>query len=65
MKLGRALLALSLTWAAPSAVLAADEPEAQTKAETPPTAYEANSASKSFTGTFGGQRVTYTATVEE
>ncbi len=52
-----AFLALSVP------ALAQDKP-----AEKPAAAakdYEANSASKRFTGTFGGQRVTYTATVEE
>lgn len=56
-----ALAALAL----PFPALAQDKPkdEAKPAAEVP--AYTPNSASKRFTGTFGGSRVTYTATVAE
>jgi len=53
--------ALPASLAAPATALAAPaDDEAK-----PATGYEANSASKKLSGTFGGKRITYTATVQE
>ena len=55
------LLAAAATLAVPALAQEkpADKPAAAARE------YEANSASQRFTGTFGGQRITYTATIEE
>ncbi len=55
------LLAAAATLAVPA--LAQEKPA--DKAAAAAKQYEPNSASQRFTGTFGGQRITYTATVEE
>lgn len=60
----RTLLAASAAIAlACPAIAQSDEDEPAEKAVVAP--YEANSASETFTGSFGGQSVRYTATVEE
>lgn len=51
--------------ALPLPVLAQDKPAPEAKPASEAPGYVANSASKRFTGTFGGQRVAYTATVAE
>lgn len=56
-----ALAALTL----PLPALAQDKPKDEAKAAAPAPDYTANSASKRFTGTFGGSRVAYTATIAE
>ncbi len=57
----RSVLALA-TLAFPLPLLAQDMP---TEGTNSPSAYTPNTAAKRFTGTFGGSRVTYTATVAE
>lgn len=56
-----ALAALTL----PLPTLAQDKPKEEAKPAAEVAPYVAKSASKRFTGTFGGQRVSYTAKVEE
>ncbi|RXZ65614.1 S10 family peptidase [Pelagerythrobacter rhizovicinus] len=59
----RTLLAATAVLALSSPLVAqTDEAKPAAKAET---AYEANSASKALSGTFGGRSIRYTATVEE
>ncbi len=56
-----ALAALAL----PFSAIAQEKPETESKPAAEAAPYTANSASQRFTGTFGGQRVAYTATVAE
>ena len=60
--IARVLLAAAAVIAMPAPLVAKDKPEDK---PAPTKDYTANSASKRFTGNFGGQRVTYTATVAE
>ncbi|WFL76449.1 peptidase S10 [Altererythrobacter arenosus] len=60
--IGAAFAALALAML-PATVHAKNE--AESKGHSASADYEANSASRSFTGTFGGRRVRYSATVEE
>jgi carboxypeptidase C (cathepsin A) len=57
------LLAAAAALALPTAAIAQDK--AADKAAAPAPAYEANRASKTMTGTFGGRTMRYNATVEE
>ena len=57
------LLAAAAALALPTAAISQDK--AADKAAAPAPAYEANRASKTMTGTFGGRTMRYTATVEE
>ena len=60
----RLAAAAALALALPQPAFAQDKPKDEAK-EAPAPAYTANTASKRFTGTFGGQRVAYSATVAE
>ncbi|MBA4163885.1 MAG: peptidase S10 [Erythrobacter sp.] len=64
--LAAALAALTIA-AIPVTLTAQDKPEAKPAAPAPSPApeYKPNSASKTFTGTFGGRAIRYTATVAE
>ena len=62
--ISRTVLALAAL-ALPLPALAQDKPKDEAKPATEAAPYTPKSASKRFTGTFGGSRVTYTATVAE
>ncbi|WP_374406136.1 S10 family peptidase [Pelagerythrobacter sp.] len=60
----RTLLAATAAFAIACPAVAQSD-DAKPAAEAAPAPYEANSASETFTGTFGGRSVRYTATVQE
>ena len=62
--ISRIVLALA-AFALPVAATAQDKPKDEAKPAAEAASYNPNSASKRFTGTFGGSRVAYTATVAE
>lgn len=64
MKSGLSLIALTLAVAAPAALHAQDKPADKPKAETPAD-IEPQVRTTKLTGTFGGQRVNYAATIGE
>ncbi|MBA3940176.1 MAG: peptidase S10 [Sphingopyxis sp.] len=64
MKTGLSLIALALAAAVPAALHAQDKPPEKAKAETP-AAYEPQVRTTKLSGTFGGQRINYAATIGE
>ncbi|WP_411341177.1 peptidase S10 [Sphingopyxis sp. J-6] len=65
MKSGLSLIALALAAAAPAVVHAQDKPDDKAKAEKPAADYEPQVHTTKLSGTFGGQRVNYAATIGE
>ncbi len=64
MKSGLSLIALALAVAAPAALYAQDKPDEKAKAEKP-AEVEPQVRTTKLSGTFGGQRVNYAATIGE
>lgn len=65
MKSGLSLIALALAAATPAVVHAQDKPDDKAKAEKPAGDYEPQVRTTKLSGTFGGQRVNYAATIGE
>ncbi|ALH81343.1 S10 family peptidase [Sphingopyxis macrogoltabida] len=65
MKSGLSLIALALAAATPAALHAQDKPDDKAKAEKPAADYEPQVHTTKLSGTFGGQRVNYAATIGE
>lgn len=65
MKSGLSLIALALAAATPAALHAQDKPDDKAKAEKPASDYEPQVRTTKLSGTFGGQRVNYAATIGE
>lgn len=64
MKSGLSLIALALAFTAPAALHAQDKPADKPKTEKP-TDYEPQVRTTKLSGTFGGQRIAYAATIGE
>ena len=64
MKSGLSLIALALAFAAPSVLYAQDKPADKPQAEKPAD-YEPQVRTTKLSGTFGGQRINYAATIGE
>ncbi|MBA4751196.1 MAG: peptidase S10, partial [Sphingopyxis sp.] len=64
MKSGLSLIALALAVAAPTALHAQDKGDDKAKAEKPAD-YEPQVRTTKLSGTFGGQRINYAATIGE
>src|SRR3546814_7784457 len=65
MKSGLSLIALALAFSAPAALHAQDKADDKAKAEKPVADYEPQVRTTKLSGTFGGQRINYAATIGE
>src|SRR3546814_14796951 len=65
MKSVLSLIALALAFAAPAALHAQDKADDKAKAEKPAADYEPQVHTTKLSGTFGGQRINYAATIGE
>ena len=65
MKSGLSLIALAFAFAAPAALHAQDKADDKAKAEKPVADYEPQVRTTKLSGTFGGQRINYAATIGE
>ena len=65
MKTGLSLIALALAAAAPAVLYAQDKPADEKAKAEKPTDYEPQVRTTKLSGTFGGQRINYAATIGE
>lgn len=65
MKSGLSLIALALAFTAPAALYAQDKADDKAKAEKPAAEVEPQVRTTKLSGTFGGQRINYAATIGE